>query len=329
MRHRRSRLLLAVLAWPLGGLVLWCLAPWMPHASIWPQAMAAVAWSCPPWMALGWPFWTLGCGLVFRQWSPWMGVTLLSVFAVGMPLMDASVAQGDVLVGVFNINAYSPAPHSDALRARIAATGVAVAVVLEKRPDSDELTGLVRIADDFEARWPRPSHHSAVHVADPSRAQARISEQIGSESMAMPVAIVHLQPVGACLLGVHAPPQVPKNATGMAPYVEWLARHISNGRLNRDLLPCREGQPVVVAGDLNHVPGSWPLDRLLGRGLQDAVGPAGLFALTWPSGGGWPDFPLMRLDHVLHGPIAVRGLERIRIPDSDHQGWVFAVGMSD
>ncbi len=329
MRHRMSPLLVAVLAWPVGGVALWCLAAWMPQESIWPQAVAALGWSCPPWVALGWPFWTIGCGLVLRRWSPWMAVTLVSLVAIGTPLDSAPAAEGDVLVGVFNINAYSPAPHSDALRARIAETSVEVAVVLEKRPDSEELTGLVRIADDFEARWPRPSHHSAVYVSDPSRVQARITEQVGSASMAMPVAIVHLPSVSACLLGVHAPPQVPKNPTGMAPYIDWLARHISEGRLRHDLSPCRKGQPVVVAGDLNHVPGSWPLGLLLRRGLQDAVGAAGVFAMTWPSGGGWPNLPMMRLDHVLHGPVAVRGLEKVHIPDSDHQGWVFAVGRED
>jgi endonuclease/exonuclease/phosphatase (EEP) superfamily protein YafD len=112
----------------------------------------------------------------------------------------------------------------------------------------------------------------------------------------------------------------------MAPYISWLAQHITDGRLSRSLAPCIVGQPVVVSGDLNHVPGSWPLDRLLARGLEDAVGRGGLFALTWPSGGGWLDFPVMRLDHVLHGPVGVRGLQKMRIPDSDHQGWLFSVG---
>ena len=125
---------------------------------------------------------------------------------------------------------------------------------------------------------------------------------------------------------MHAPPQVPKNPTGMVPYIDWLVDHITDGRLSRDLPPCASGQAVIVAGDLNHVPGSWPLKQLLDTGLHDAVGRGGLFALTWPSGGGWLDLPLMRLDHVLHGPIGIRGLDKVRIPGSDHQGWVFSVG---
>jgi hypothetical protein len=173
--------------------------------------------------------------------------------------------------------------------------------------------------------WPRPSHHTAVYARPEAAVDARVTEQIGSATMAMPVAVVWLADAGVCLLGVHAPPQVPKNATGMGPYVAWLTDRIADGRASADLLPCPAGAPVVMSGDFNHVPASRPLRRLRQKGLQDAVFGAGLAGLTWPSGGGWLDFPVFRLDHVLVGPLALTDLRKTRIPGSDHQGWWFRV----
>ena len=141
----------------------------------------------------------------------------------------------------------------------------------------------------------------------------------------MPVAVVWLPDVAVCLLGIHAPPQVPKDPSGMGPYVDWLVERIGDGRVVRGLEPCATGAPVVLSGDFNHVPGSGTIDRLLARGLVDPLAGTGLASLTWPSGGGWPNLPVFRLDHVLVGALDIAELRKTRVPGSDHQGWGFVV----
>jgi endonuclease/exonuclease/phosphatase (EEP) superfamily protein YafD len=111
----------------------------------------------------------------------------------------------------------------------------------------------------------------------------------------------------------------------MGPYVSWIAERLSEGRVRRDLAPCLVGAPVVMSGDFNHVPASGPIRRFEQAGLRDVLAGTGLHALTWPSGGGWPDFPVFRLDHVLAGPVSLTDLVKTRVPGSDHQGWVFEV----
>lgn len=326
----RRRVLLGVLMWPFGVGALWLLVRLLPVGSMWGQAVAAVAWSGPPVAAALWPLWTLGVvwwrgpwtGPRLHLWGPVVG---LSVLGAGRPVGWSTEPAGELTVAVWNVNAYSPqngAPQD--LEDAVHQAGLDVVVFVEKRVET--LPRHTRVADDFAQDWPRASHHTAVWRNDDVVVQARISEQVGSESMAMPVAVVWLDDVDTCLLGLHAPPQVPKNPTGMVPHIEWLVAHLPGGR-TLDLAPCPDGSPAVLAGDLNHVPGSWPYRTLLSVGLDDEVGPAGLYGTTWPSGGGWPDLPLLRLDHVLaHPAVVVRRLHKRRIPGSDHQGWVFSLG---
>ena len=320
---------LAVVAWPLLALLAVIVAPVLPEDDIVAVAVAAVLFGCIPWLGLLWPVWTAVVAHRGQTWRPWMLVSLLGLGVAGVPvecLPAARSTSAGPSVAVLNVNAYSPDTDPGALFALLADEHVQLVVILERR--FDDVTGFVRVADDFAGNWPRPSHHTAVYAPPGSSIQARVTEQLGSPTMAMPVAIAWLEEPGVCVLGLHAPPQVPKNATGMAPYISWLVDRLEGGRVARDLAPCALGAPVVLAGDFNLVAGSGPFERLQAAGLRDVLAGAGLFGLTWPSGGGWPDFPVFRLDHVLAGPVDVTDLRKVRVPGSDHQGWVFQVAPS-
>jgi endonuclease/exonuclease/phosphatase (EEP) superfamily protein YafD len=304
----------------------------LPVDQIWAVAMSAVLWSSLPWMGILWPVWTAMVSIVGRTERRWMLVSLGVLAFAGLPVQctDAHLrapTAGGLDVAVFNVNAYSPDPTPAPLFSRIEALSPDVLVILERR--FEDVPGYIRVADDFPAAWPRPSHHSAVYVKSDVRAEARVTEQLGSPSQSMPVAVVWLPDAGVCVLGIHAPPQVPKDASGMGPYVHWLTQRIDGGRVLRDLAPCPDGAPLVLSGDFNHVPASATLGRLRDQGLTDVLSGTGLTGLTWPSGGGWLDFPVFRLDHVLAGPVILSELRKTRLPGSDHQCWLFRVQSSE
>ncbi len=314
----------AVLSWPVVGGLGWVVAGLLPDDVIGCVAVSAVLWSLPPWMGLLWPVWTALVALLRGPARRWMWVSLLGLIGAGVPVQCVPAARpiaepaGSVRVAVWNVNAYSPDRSGAALFEKLGALSPDVVVILERR--FEDIPGFERVADDFAGAWPRPSHHSAVYRRPGVLAEAAVTPQLGSETMAMPVAIVWLPGPGVCLLAVHAPPQVPIDPTGMAPYVQWLVDRVEAGRVSGDLSPCEQGAPVVMTGDFNHVPGSGPLRRFARAGLEDPLSGTGLFGLTWPSGGGWPDLPVFRLDHVLVGPLTISELQKTRVP-----GWVFSV----
>jgi endonuclease/exonuclease/phosphatase (EEP) superfamily protein YafD len=94
---------------------------------------------------------------------------------------------------------------------------------------------------------------------------------------------------------------------------------IESGRLSRDEGPCQQGDPVLVMGDFNAAPGSRTTQKLLNQGLRDAQAGRGIYASTWPAGGGWPNFPVFRLDHVFEGALEVTGVQQFSLPQADHQ----------
>ncbi len=321
---QRSAVLL--FAWPAVVAFGVIAAVWLPTDHIWAQAFAAVLLSLPPWAALVWPLWMLAVRRWTGERSRWMGIAWLGLLGIGVPLRFApgagAIGKDDLSVAVLNVNSYSPQTDPTPLADQVQSLLADVVVILEKRPET--FPGYHRVADDFAYPWSRPSHHTAVFVRDGLDIAAAVVGPYGSPSLSMPFAIV--DGGSACVVGIHAPPQVPIDPTGMDPYLQFLESHIAAGRLTQDIPPCTSGQAVVVAGDLNHVPGSVPWRRLRSLGLEDQVGHAGLFGITWPSGGGWPNAPVFRLDHVLSGPVTIRALRKVDVPGSDHQGWYFSVG---
>jgi len=67
----------------------------------------------------------------------------------------------------------------------------------------------------------------------------------------------------------------------------------------------------------------------LASGLIDAQGHTGLHGATWPSEStDFVQFPIFRIDHVLHHPDLDVSVQQIRIPHSDHQGLLLTVQSS-
>ena len=109
-----------------------------------------------------------------------------------------------------------------------------------------QIPGLVRKAHNFDTQVSRPSHYTAVYCHPDVSCEAAITEEFGAENMVMPLAMVRLEgPL--CVMGTHGPPPVPFNIAGLMPYMERIADHIMDGRMQRDWTVCREGDPVIVA----------------------------------------------------------------------------------
>ena len=124
------------------------------------------------------------------------------------------------------------------------------------------------------------------------------------------------------VLGVHAPPPIDECEETNAPTLLALADLVGNGRLLQDVGVAREGDPVVMAGDFNALPGSKELAPLRYVGLVDTHmrqhwRPIG----TWTPSKSVPH--LLRIDYVFAPEdIPVVGSWTVNLPGSDHRAVV-------
>ena len=183
-----------------------------------------------------------------------------------------------------------------------------------------------RVRDDFLEKRPKISHNNAVFCKEGLACPAWISDEIGSPNMSMPYLLIRLQQIqqrNICLIGIHAPPQVPIDASGMRPYIKKLIPFMSNGKVKKDWRVCKAGDSILMMGDLNAVPYSWAYEQIRNQGLIDPLSLSGIFGHTWPNGGGFIKFPLFRLDHIFMDP-SLNDIVEVQkftsIPNSDHLG---------
>ena len=293
----------------------------MPWEHPWLYPIHTILLVQPIWIACIWPVWTWFIGRQLQASLKWgsMAITMIGVcWALGAFAPKQQVVGTQVLIA--NVNAY--AGEQDMLQGYLSMIGISRVVLLEKR--AEEIGGMTRVADDFDTVVKKPSHHSAVFCSDDC--SAWVSPQIGSATMAMSLVVMPL-PKQACLIAVHIPPPTPIDATGMRPYVEYIESVVGSGRLLRDWEGCSQSDAVVITGDFNAVSGSWAYGRLFDLGLQDAQRATGLFGATWPAESkDFLQFPVFRIDHVLHHPDISVGVKQIRIPHSDHQGLLLSIG---
>ncbi len=327
------RLLWLVLASLPGVLALLAprLADLLPQDQVEGWMVAAILWQSPPWLGAIWALWALVVALRARLLLVGLIFAGAGLSMVGQPLqlLHPDVAGPGLNVLAANVNAFSPMDSPadlHALEAMLAARGADVVLIIEKRPET--LPGYRRVAHNLDADLPRESHGAVLFCKLGLSCAAEVTPEFGSETSRMPLGLLRVQgPLKApiCLGALHAPPPVPLDPTGHLPHVQAIAERVVQGRLVADWGPCKAGDPVVLAGDLNEPPGG-PAWRLLqGSGLRDGLAGAGLFAASWPGGGGWLNLPFFQLDHVLAGPVGLAGLRQVEVPGSDHRGLQFRV----
>ena len=317
-----------VFPWVL-ALCCLCLSWLCPLDTVSGQVLAAGLLQAPRWLLFLSPLWLVLWGLWSRRRGPlgrrylWVLLVIPGVWLGGLPpswTEPLDVPESSLRLVAANVNAFSDSEDPAELEERLSQLDADVIVVIEKR--ALQIRGMVRVADNFDDDLPRISHATAIFCREGLACLARVTPEYGSESMKMPMGLVRLPDAGVCFLGIHGPPPAPYDPTGLQPYMDWVATHIVDGRISAGWDPCEAGDRVILAGDLNAVPWSESWETLIERGLTDRLMSWGIFAASWPSGGGWPDLPFFQLDHVLIGPVEVPRAEKIRLPGSDHQAVV-------
>ncbi|NOY28231.1 MAG: endonuclease/exonuclease/phosphatase family protein [Oligoflexia bacterium] len=333
-----TRTLWVCLSPALVAIGLYLLAQLMPQDHVWGHILQSLMLALGPWLAALGVLCCVWAGWRWRRPMVWLPLFIGYLYVVGPPpwLVHSALpglararqpAQGLVIVSA-NLDAFSPGPPG-AEQALVALDPDVLAVIEERAPD---IPGMVRVADNYAVPMPRISHGHAIHCRPGLSCDAAITPEFGSDSSHMPMGLLrvpvpridHVGDTMACLMSLHAPPPAPLNPTGLLPYVRRVAAAVRGGRLVRQWGPCLGGDPVLMLGDFNHVPGS-PAWRILTGdaddepGLLDADDVGSLWRASWPAGGGWPNLPFFSLDHALVSPALIAtGLRRERIPGADH-----------
>ena len=271
---------------PTAASLCWLIGWLMPADTVWTYGVQAVLLSSWPWWMLIWACLWGGAAL---RWGWRWGLGLLCLLFCGLPPLGPTVDTHSGLV-VANVNAFTG--HEQQLEQAASGWNADVVVLIEKR--IEQIPMMNRSADDFNEVVPRP--FITCHLLSKgAECDAHVSSQIGSPTMAMSYGLLRYQ--NHCWVFIHAPPPIPHDTTGMAPYLEELESHVHEGLVQDSWAVCQSGDPVIMVGDLNAVPYSEPYEHILRFGLSDLQALSGLWRLSWPAGGGWINFPLFRLDH--------------------------------
>lgn len=304
----------------LSGLCL-ALAPLLPETLVLTHAAKALLLTLPRWAMALWLPWGLLLGIRVRALLP--SALVLGIFGLALAGDPRPPGPGEGWkVLSTNVNAYSDDPDPQNLVAAVSALSADLVIAVERR--LLEVPGMVRVADNLDEDLPRESHAITVFCRSSVPCEAEVTPEFGSATSKMPMALVRLG--GAvCVLGVHAPPPVPFDPSGIDPYVAQIASKVREGRLVADWAPCREGDPVAIAGDFNAVPYSTAWRAVRDLGLRPVLQDRGVFAASWPTGGGWPDLPFFQLEHVFEGALSVSGARLLRMPGTDHKAILWSV----
>jgi hypothetical protein len=205
----------------------------------------------------------------------------------------------------------------------LAAMKADVLITLEKR--GEHVAGMRRVADNFDDDLPRPSHGTALFCREGIDCEGQVTGEFGVPACGMPIGLLRVDQ-SVCVVALHLPPPVGRCKDGRGPYISEVYGHLQDGGLAADWGPCRKTDSVLLIGDLNTVSGGRVHRGLVGLGFADPQRWQGIHAVSWPAGGGWPNLPLLRLDHLLTGAgVEVGNVGYEALPDSDHKALVATV----
>lgn len=246
--------------------------------------------------------------------------TVLTAAVISVPSPVPAAAHGGLRIVTANL--YYANRRPAAASQRLAALNADVLVMLERSVDNLDtamLSGADRIVVIDE---PRAGTHGIAIIARAALApQAALLPAPAGGPCAMPMAVLRWRTRRdwLALVAIHAPPPIAACRNTNAPTLATLAGWVDGGRLSRDLGPARRGDRVLVAGDLNTLPGSTGMAALRVGGLVDSYA-----AVQWRPGPTWSPhrwLPAMaRIDYILApADLSVRRAATIGLPGSDHR----------
>ena len=331
MKMNRTVTLLVVPA--LLAIVCKIVGGFIPTSEVWGAVGQALLLSAPRWLMLLYPLGALySCVRRVRRaksgapssgtvW-PIVAIAALGLVATGNPFSGSGLSDGEGF-SVMSANVQAFIDGAEELEEAIGDVAVDLFLQIEMR--AVDVPGMRRVADNYDSGLAIPSHGMGVYCSDNIECEASITENFGTATCGMPMSLVRVNSE-VCVMGLHVPPPAPFCALGVEPYVDEMLSHISDGAVSEAWGPCRAGDPIVIAGDLNGVPGGYGYRSIRAAGLVDPRSTAGIWGSSWPAGGGWPNLPVFRLDHVFGGSgVTISGVEHLRLPRADHKALRFSI----
>jgi len=331
----KNRILTLLLAPVFLAFLCMTLGRVVPTEEVWGAVLQALLLSAPRWLMLLYPIgsiYSLARRAMKDKQSEPQGMTLpakvavaiFGIVAAGNPFSGTNRGTIDgFTVMSANVQAFTDGARE--LEAFVGEIGVDLFLQIEMR--AIEVPGMTKVSDNYNTGLAIPSHGMGIYCSEDIDCVGEVTENFGTATCGMPMSLVRVNSE-VCVMGLHVPPPAPFCALGVEPYVTEMLRYIDDGLISQDWGPCQAGDPIVVAGDLNGVPGGYGYRALIDSGLNDPQAGAGIWASTWPAGGGWPNLPVFRLDHVFSGQgVTVSGISRKSLPKSDHKALIFSIGV--
>lgn len=287
-----------------------------PDASPWAIA-EAFFWTLPAWLMLLAPLPALWvCLRTGARLAPGLVAAVGLLVALGPRPPSGRASQGQARYALASANTLAWAEGSQDITDYLGELGADAVVTIERR--GDEIPGMVRVADNFSEDF-KVSQQTALFCREGLDCAGHVSERYGHRSCRFPIGTLRVD--GAlCLVAIHAPPPIDGCVQGRDEYLAAAAAHLAEGRVLDDWGACRAGDPAVLMGDFNAVPGSRLYRGFRAMGFTDPFPWQGPLAASWPAGGNKPPLPFFRLDHGLPGAVSVLETRVLTLPRSDHRG---------
>ena len=310
----------ALLALVTGGLGLLL----STSGSAWAHIISALLLSAPrlcmllyPAMAILW----LARPLMGRKGPPLqlsLSVGVVGLLATGTPMRGAPEG-----LSVLTSNVQAFAEGEEELAEFLDAQGADVLFQVEVRVE--ELPTMRRVAHNFDDGLPMRSYGLGIYCREGLECEGEIVKPVDGVTCPMPLGLLRVSD-DLCIMAVHVPPPMPVCIDSVEPYVDAVASRLADGGLADDWGPCDSSDELLLVGDFNGTRGGSNYRAFADRGFDDPRANWGMWGATWPAGGGWPNLPVLRLDHAFAGEgVEVNGISQLSVPGADHKALVVHV----